>query len=376
MINTTVQIEHKQDFEEQGFYSKSYVARDKRLSRDVAVKDILVKNLTSEADFEKYFAEALKLSMAAHPKVLGVYYVGIDESTDIKVPRIVTKYFKNGSLNSLLSKSYKDNGRTLGLDHVIRIAHQVIQGMIHLHALDILHLDLKASNIYVGDDNEMVIGDFGQSKFIKDEIAIDPGNLYPAISPPEASSHKAVDKTADIYQFGLLLYSLVAYDKYREAIDKTYQIDTETLKSTFRGENNEEARKKFKENMKAYLAALKTGTFPEKKFRHYVHPVLKSIIQKCLEKVENRYNNFYEIQTDLNSITLSNDLVDLHQKLDQPDVVYFTKDGKPCSIAVASADGKYSLTPHKNERHIKASDKVRVSETKLVKEMFNLAEEL
>jgi hypothetical protein len=41
MINTIVEIVHEVDFAEQGFYSKSYLAIDKRLNRQVAVKDII-----------------------------------------------------------------------------------------------------------------------------------------------------------------------------------------------------------------------------------------------------------------------------------------------------------------------------------------------
>ena len=62
MINTIVEIEHIKDFDEQGFYSKSYLALDKRLNRQVAVKDIIYENLKSDADFEKYF-EANKLKI-------------------------------------------------------------------------------------------------------------------------------------------------------------------------------------------------------------------------------------------------------------------------------------------------------------------------
>ena len=96
MINTIVEIEHQQDFAEQGFYSKSYLALDKRLNRQVAVKDIIYENLTSDDDFGKYFEEAYKLSMASHPRVLPVYYVGLDHNEGAEtIPRIVTCFFKN-----------------------------------------------------------------------------------------------------------------------------------------------------------------------------------------------------------------------------------------------------------------------------------------
>jgi len=196
MINTLVEIEHKEDFSEQGFYSKSYLGFDKRLNREVAVKDIIYENLTSDDDFEKYFQEAYKLSLASHPRVLPVYYVGLDHNSSMeKIPRIVTHYFKNGSLQGYM-KSIYDSGRTLALDEVIRFSHDILQGMIHLHSLDIMHLDLKASNIYIGDDNKLVIGDFGQARFIKDGIIHDKVDLYPALMPLEHVTKKALDKNS------------------------------------------------------------------------------------------------------------------------------------------------------------------------------------
>lgn len=162
MINTIVEIEKIRDFEEQGFYSHTYLAKDKRLGRLVAVKDIVYANITSDSDFDRYFDEAVKLSLASHPRVLPVYYVGKDhKDSDSELPRIVTCYYKNGSLNQHL-QAVAAKGQTLPLDVLIRFSHDIIQGMIHLHALDIMHLDLKASNVYIGDDGKLVLGDFGQ----------------------------------------------------------------------------------------------------------------------------------------------------------------------------------------------------------------------
>jgi len=379
MINTLVEIEHTQDFPEQGFYSRSYLAIDKRLNREVAVKDIIYENLTSTDDFEKYFEEAFKLSMATHPRVLPVYYVGLDHNGgEEAIPRIVTCFFKNGSLNAHLEKVYATN-RTLALDEIIRYAHDIIQGMIHLHSLDIVHLDLKASNIYIGDDLKMVIGDFGQAKFIKDGILHDPVNLYPAIAPIEAVAKKALDKTTDIYQFGLLLYSMVCYTKYRDAIENTYKISTTQLKQIYRvkPDNVAELKTEFKANMKLFLTAIKESTFPNRTdYPYYVPKKIQEIIHKCLEpEVANRYNNFYQIQADLNDFLFPHGVTELYQDLATSNL-HFIKEEKPCIISITPEGQKFNVKVTKNGRAVAKYNKSDVSEAKLQKVLLNFAEEV
>ncbi len=379
MINTIVEIEHQQDFTEQGFYSKSYLALDKRLNRQVAVKDIIFENLTSEADFGKYFEEAYKLSMAYHPRVLPVYYVGLDHNDgEQTIPRIVTCFFKKGSLNSYLQSIYALN-KTLALDEIIRYAHDIIQGMIHLHALDIVHLDLKASNIYIGDDGKMLIGDFGQAKFIKDGIIHEHENLYPALTPVEAVAKKAFDKTTDIYQFGLLLYSMVCYAKYRDAIENTYKISTPQLKVIFREKpaNVADLKTEFRANMKMFNEAIKNSNFPNRAdYPYYVPKKIQDVIHKCLEPVvANRYNNFYEIQADLNDFVFPDGVSEFYQDLGTNNI-HFRKEEKPCVISIVPSGAKFDISATKNGRHVAKCTKSGISQAKLPKILLTFAEEI
>lgn len=379
MINTIVEIEKIKDFDEQGFYSVSYLAIDKRLNRQVAVKDIIYENLTSDDDFEKFFEEAYKLSIASHPRILPVYYVGLDhDSGNAKIPRIVTCYFKNGSLNTYLQKIYNSN-RSLSLDEIIRYAHDIIQGMIHLHALDIVHFDLKASNIYIGDDSKMIIGDFGQAKFIKDGIIHEHIDLYPALAPVEAVAKKAHDKTTDIYQFGLLLYSMVCFDKYRDAIENKYKISNNQLKLIYRIKptNVDELKTEFKSNMKLFNAAIKSSSFPDRAdYPFYVPPKIQDIIHKCLEpKVENRYNNFYEIQEDLNDFQFPHGVSELYQDLISGNL-HFIKDEKPCIIQITPKNGKFDVKATKNARNSTKFNDTGITIAKLPKVLFNFAEQI
>lgn len=379
MINTIVEIEHIDDFQEQGFYSKTYLALDKRLNRQVAVKDIIYESITSKEDFEKYFEEAYKLSIAAHPRVLPVYYVGLDHNIDgLIIPRIVTCFFRNGSLNSYMQKIYAKD-RTLGLDEIIRFSHDIIQGMIHLHALDIVHLDLKASNIYIGDDGKLVIGDFGQAKFIKDGIILEHVDLYPALAPVEAVAKKALDKTTDIYQFGLLLYSMVCYNKYRHAIDVTYKINTDQLKLIYRENpaNVAELKAEFKENMKLFNQAIKTSNFPNRNdYPFYVPKKIQEIIHKCLEpNIANRYNNFYEIQADMSEFIFPDGVSDYYQDLASNNL-HFQKDGKACIISVQQNGAVFAVSSTKNGKNVTKLSKTGVTMAKLPKLLITFVEQI
>ncbi|XCF05179.1 protein kinase [Tamlana crocina] len=378
MINTIVEIEHIEDFSEQGFYSRSYLAFDKRLNRHVAVKDIIYENLTSESDFEKYFEEAYKVSMAAHPRVLPIFYVGLDHNDSEVIPRIVSSFFGNGSLNGYLEQIAKQ-GRSICLDEAIRFSHDIIQGMIHLHMLDIVHLDLKASNIFIGDDRKLVIGDFGQAKFIKDGIIKNASNIYPAITPKEVLKKKSADKTADIYQFGMLLFSIFCYPIYRDAIDNNYQINTETLKTLFRDkpDNVDELKKDFNSNIKRYFKDVNDGAFPDKSsYPVFVPKKIQDIIHKCLAPdVENRYNNFYEIQSELNEFIFPKDVSQLFQDF-SANAICFQKDEKPCVLTISEASNKYNINATKNGRSVSSCCKSGVTTAKLQNILFKLAAQI
>tara|TARA_R110002033_G_scaffold46013_2_gene90305 strand:+ start:14009 stop:15160 length:1152 start_codon:yes stop_codon:yes gene_type:complete len=383
MILTTVEIEKIKDFDEQGFYSSTYLALDKRLNREVAVKDINVGIKVTEEDLEAYFHEALKLSQSEHPRILPVYFVGFCSTNGddvVTIPRIVTKYMQKGTLTNVLREQY-DKGLTLPLDKIIRFSHDIIQSLIHLHSLDILHLDLKASNIFIGDDGKLVIGDFGQSRFIENGIVSDASNLYPSITPDEFVKKGVVDKTADIFQFGILLFSMCNYDTYRKLIEDEYSIDVETLKSLFSDPSNKDkaAIKQFSDNLKRYKIDLNAGLFSDgNNCYNYIPGKLIGIIKRCIEpKVEERYNNFYQIQEDLNGIIFPKGVTNYCEIIGIEKII-FNIDSVECLIDY-SIDGKtkkYVLNPFKGTQNIKREKVLNVTSRTLRKELFKLAAKL
>lgn len=382
MILTTVEIEKIKDFDEQGFFSSTYLAMDKRLEREVAVKDINVNGKVKEEDIEKFFHEALKLSRSEHPRILPIYFVGFCDTVDDEniIPRVVTKYMKNGTLSSVLSNQYA-TGYTFPLDTIIRYAHDIIQSLIHLHSLDILHLDLKASNIFLGDDGKLVVGDFGQSRFLVDGLTVDAENLYPALIPDEFDKKRVVDKTADIYQFGILLYSMCCYDNYRQSLEVEYKIDVVVLKALFGNPDvrDKEAIKVFGANIKRYKQDVKDGLYSNgANYHNYIPGKIIDIISKCVaQNVGDRYNNFYEVQNDLNQFIFPSGVSSYSEEIGQNSIV-FKKDDVHCIINYTKnkESKKYCLIPRKCNTQRTQKIKENVTDTTLRKEILKLADNL
>lgn len=379
MITTLVEIEHIKEFDEQGFYSRTYLAKDKRLDRTVAVKDIFPKDVKSKEDLEAYFAEAHKLSLTEHPRILPVYFVGLNHVTEGEedIPRIVTKYMKGGSLEVLLRNTYAA-GKTLTIEQIVRYAHDIIQGMIHLHANDILHLDLKASNIFIGDDEKLVIGDFGLAKFLKDDAVIKAGSLYPAFNTPENIKKGVVDKTADIYQFGVLMYSMLNHQIYRDAVDGKYKLGIKDLEVIKNGNKpTEEQSKQIKESFKMLGNDIKSGAFPDRKnHNYYVPKKICELIEKCLNpEVSKRFNNFYQVQAALNEFIMPDETRDVWYDFTNFEVA-FSKRELPCTIKVNKNGTDFDLLPLKNGKKQHQQNKSAVSPAKLSSSIYSIIDEI
>ena len=125
----------------------------------------------------------------------------------------VTPYCSNGDLDDYLEKT------CFGNIEAIELISGVLSGLSYLHANDFLHRDLKPSNIYIADNGNAVIGDFGSLKVIPEgESAISASSLSSIYRPPEAVRANTYCIQSDIYQLGVVLYQLLGghlpYDEY------------------------------------------------------------------------------------------------------------------------------------------------------------------
>ena len=203
-----------------GGMGEVYKATDTRLQRTVAVKvlpDLFSKDEERLARFER---EARTLASLNHPNIAQIY--GLEDGrTDGRQSRALAMEFIDGEdLAERLSRG------PMPLEDALAIALQVVDALEAAHEQGILHRDLKPANIKVRPDGTVKVLDFGLAK------ALDPPGALPggiANSPtitnihthvgvllgtagymaPEQAKGRIVDRRADIWAFGVLLYELL-----------------------------------------------------------------------------------------------------------------------------------------------------------------------
>ncbi len=179
----------------QGRNSVVYIAHDKQLDAQIVVKRVEQAKLTSQAEF---FAEAQRLYYSRHPNVVDVKYA----CQDADHVYLAMPYYERGSLHTLLEQ------RFLTVREIVKYGLDFLQGLHHVHVKDLVHLDVKPTNILVGGNNVAALADFGISKNLDPAGLAQHGSLYGRHLPPEGLHSTHVGRPADIYQAGLTLYRM------------------------------------------------------------------------------------------------------------------------------------------------------------------------
>ena len=92
----------------------------------------------------------------------------------------------------------------------INLARDILSGLSHLHAANLVHRDLKPQNILLSNEDHAVIGDFGSVKRIPDGQSTVPGSGHSLIyCPPESVRTGAYGVSGDLYQVGVIIYQLL-----------------------------------------------------------------------------------------------------------------------------------------------------------------------
>lgn len=199
-----------------GGMGEVYRARDTKLGRDVALK-LLPEHFARDADrLARFEREARLLASLNHPRIAAIYGLEQDGAHRFLVLELVegedlSKRIQNGALP---------------VEDALAVAEQMCEALEAAHEAGVVHRDLKPSNIVVTPNGSVKVLDFGLAK------ALDPAsnatNLTqsPTIlgsSPtmqgvilgtaaymsPEQARGRAVDKRADIFAFGCVLYEML-----------------------------------------------------------------------------------------------------------------------------------------------------------------------
>lgn len=172
-----------------------YRARDRRLARTVAVK-VFRPGGDSEGA-RRLVAEARLQAPLDHPGVVAVSDGGVDEWQPFLVMPLVT----GGTLAGRLATG------PLTVAEVARLGRTLAATLAYLHARDIVHRDVKPSNILLGEDGRPLLGDFGVSRFVGSSRLTSTGEIVgtAAYLAPEQVRGAETGSAADVYALGLVL---------------------------------------------------------------------------------------------------------------------------------------------------------------------------
>ncbi len=198
-----------------GGMGEVYRARDIRLNRDVAVKvlpDLFATDAERLARFER---EAQMLAALNHPNIAAIH--GLEESGGLKA--LILELVEGPTLADRITQG------PIPLDDVFPIARQIADALEAAHAQGIVHRDLKPSNVKLRPDGTVKVLDFGLAKALADDAASGSPAMSPTLTAaatrmgvilgtaaymsPEQARGKAVDKRADIWAFGCVLYEML-----------------------------------------------------------------------------------------------------------------------------------------------------------------------
>ena len=173
-----------------------YRAKDSRLRRDVAIK------VCAERFSESFEREARAIAALNHPNICTVYDVG---------PNYLVMEFVDGET---LAKRIQRGA--MPWDEALRIARQIADAIEAAHERRIIHRDLKPGNVIVTPAGLAKVLDFGLAKItpVDSASAEITGNGAvagtPAYMSPEQVKGGPIDKRADIWAFGVMLYEMLA----------------------------------------------------------------------------------------------------------------------------------------------------------------------
>jgi len=268
-----------------------YRARDTKLNRDVAIK-VLPDDVAVDPDrLARFTREAHVLASLNHPNIAAIY--GLEDGDGVHA--LVLELVDGPTLADRLAHG------PVPLDDALPIARQIVDALEAAHEQGVIHRDLKPANVKLRPDGMVKVLDFGLAKAFESGAgaptgAVDRGVRLPdltasptlsvaatrlgvilgtaAYMAPEQAKGRGVDKRADIWAFGCVLYEMLTG---RRAFDG--EDTSEILASVIKGSAN--------------LDLLPAGAPPR----------LREVVARCLEKdVRKRFRDIGDVGQELERI--------------------------------------------------------------------------
>jgi Tol biopolymer transport system component len=199
-----------------GGMGEVYRARDTKLKRDVAIK-ILPDEFARDADrVNRFQREAEVLASLSHPNIAGIYDLQHSGDTQFLIMELV----EGETLADRIKRG------PIPVEDALQIGKSICEALDAAHEKGIVHRDLKPANVKIAADGTVKVLDFGLAKAMESGQGPTPLSNSPTIvrmaatnagvilgtaayMSPEQAKGKAVDKRADIWAFGVVLYEML-----------------------------------------------------------------------------------------------------------------------------------------------------------------------
>src|SRR5215217_3173796 len=255
-----------------------YKAIDTKLGRPVVIKVIPPELSAKQANLKRFEREARLASSLDHPNICTIF--DLDEVDGVHF--IAMQFVEGKNVRQLVA------GRPLELKTAVLIGLQVADALAAAHSRGIIHRDIKSGNVMVTSSGQVKVLDFGLAKLLDDteaatsgihrteltEVGVPYGTA--TYAAPEQARGDRVDKRADIFSLGVLLYELL------------------TGTWPFRGKTTIDVRHAVLHDQPQPLAEMRPG---------YVPPRLQQIVDRALQKEpRDRYQKMAELRDDLKGV--------------------------------------------------------------------------
>ncbi len=263
-----------------GGMGEVYQAKDKKLGRDVAIK-VLPEEFARDSDrVARFQREAKLLASLNHPNIAAIH--GLEESGGTNF--LVLELVQGETLSDQLKRG------SIAVEESLKLALQIAEALEAAHEKGVIHRDLKPGNIKITPDGKVKVLDFGLAKAYagdRDDVnlsnsptlsdaATQQGMILgtAAYMPPEQAKGKTVDKRADIWAFGVVLFEML------------------TGRQLFTGETVSET-----------LASVLKSEPEWKRLPVNLHPRIRFLLERCLEKEpKNRCGSINEARVEIQKV--------------------------------------------------------------------------
>jgi serine/threonine protein kinase len=210
-----------------GGMGEVYRARDTKLQRDVALK-ILPETMARDAQrMARFEREAQVLASLNHPNIAAIY--GLEESNGVRA--LVMELVEGRTLGERIvgeGSALPREPKGLPYEEALPIARQIAEALEYAHERGVIHRDLKPANVKITPEGAVKVLDFGLAKVLdtQDSTATMDMANSPTLSAmatqagvilgtaaymsPEQAKGQRVDRRADIWAFGCVLYEILS----------------------------------------------------------------------------------------------------------------------------------------------------------------------